>query len=382
MRRIATAWRWLRIRLRDRSAELRLCVRMTTAAVLSLAVAHLLNLPIALWTVLTAVILTQMSVGRSLKATTDYLVGTLGGAIYAGAVGALVPHASEATLLGALALAVAPAALVAAINPRYSAATFTAVMVFFGPTITHTGPIASAVERVIEVAAGGVVGLFVSLVVFPARAHDLAIEAATHMLGLMARFLPELFAGFTRDVDQAAIHGTQNRIGAAFGRLDAVAVEARHERMTRLAAEPDQGPLLRTLLRLRHDLVMIGRAAAVPLPERFRSRLGSSLARISATASDYLNASAAALAAYRVPPPLDAVEAALDGYDAEFALMRREGLTRELSEETAERVFALGFALEQLRRNCNDLARCVTELAPSRSAAAATPAANSRQSPQ
>jgi hypothetical protein len=127
---------------------------------------------------------------------------------------------------------------------------------------------------------------------------------------------------------------------------------------------------------------MIGRAAAVPLPERFRSRLGSSLARISATASDYLNASAAALAAYRVPPPLDAVEAALDGYDAEFALMRREGLTRELSEETAERVFALGFALEQLRRNCNDLARCVTELAPSRSAAAAKPAANSGPAPQ
>jgi uncharacterized membrane protein YccC len=370
------------MRLRDRGAELRLCVRMTAAAVLALAVAHLLNLPVALWTVLTAVILTQMSVGRSLKATTDYLVGTLGGAVYAGAVGALVPHETEVALLGALALAVAPAALVAAVNPRYSAATFTAVMVFFGPTITHTGPIASAVERVIEVAAGGVVGLLVSLVVFPARAHDLAIEAATRMLGLMARFLPELFAGFTRDVDQAAIHGTQNRIGAAFGRLETCAVEARHERMTRLAAEPDQGPLLRTLLRLRHDLVIIGRAAAVPLPERFRPRLGPLLMRISASASDYLHASAAALAADRVPPPLGALEAALDGYDAEFAAMRSEGLTRELSDETAERVFALGFALEQLRRNCSDLARCLTELAPSRSTAAATMAANARQAPQ
>src|SRR5262245_58733213 len=88
-------------------------------------------------------------------------------------VGALVPHDNEMELLAALALAVAPAALVVAINPRYSAATFTAVMVFFGPTITHTGPIASAVERVIEVAVGGMVGLFVSLLVLPARAHDL-----------------------------------------------------------------------------------------------------------------------------------------------------------------------------------------------------------------
>jgi uncharacterized membrane protein YgaE (UPF0421/DUF939 family) len=81
MKRMATTWRWLRRLLRERGAELRLCLRMTTAAVLSLAVSHLLNLPIALWTVLTAVILTQMSVGRSLKATTDYLLGTLGGAI-------------------------------------------------------------------------------------------------------------------------------------------------------------------------------------------------------------------------------------------------------------------------------------------------------------
>jgi uncharacterized membrane protein YccC len=341
---------------------------MTTAAVLSLAVAHLVNLPIALWTVLTAVILTQMSVGRSLKATTDYLVGTLGGAIYAGAVGTLVPHDNELALLAALALAVAPAALVVAINPRYSAATFTAVMVFFGPTITHTGPIASAVERVIEVAVGGIVGLFVSLVVFPARAHDLAIEAAAQMIDLMTRFVPELFAGFTQELDQSALHAMQNRIGAAFGRLDAVAVEASHERMTRLAAEPDQAPLLRTLLRLRHDLVMIGRAAAVPLPVTFRSRLAPRVARISETAADYLRGCSGALLARRGPPSLQAIQAALDGYDAEFAAMRREGLTRDLSDETVERIFALGFALEQLRRNFSDLGRCVTELAPMRSA--------------
>jgi uncharacterized membrane protein YccC len=59
MKRMATTWRWLRRLPRERGAELRLCLRMTTAAVLSLAVAHLLHLPIALWTVLTAVILTQ-----------------------------------------------------------------------------------------------------------------------------------------------------------------------------------------------------------------------------------------------------------------------------------------------------------------------------------
>ena len=48
----------------------------------------------------------------------------------------------------------------------------------------------------IEVAVGG--KLFVSLLVLPARAHDLAIEAAAQMIDLMTRLLPELFAGFNR----------------------------------------------------------------------------------------------------------------------------------------------------------------------------------------
>src|SRR5262249_50787406 len=88
MSRLATGWSRLRAWSAGQGRELRLCVRSTTAAVATLAAAQLLNLPIALWAVLTAVILTQISVGRSLKATTDYLVSTLGGAVYAGAIGA------------------------------------------------------------------------------------------------------------------------------------------------------------------------------------------------------------------------------------------------------------------------------------------------------
>src|SRR5262249_18050954 len=93
---------------------------------------------------------------------------------------------NQFAVFAALAIALAPAVLLAALNPRFSAAPFTAVMVFFGPTITHTGPIAAAFERVIEVAVGCVVGLVVALVVLPARAHDLAVQAATQMPELLA----------------------------------------------------------------------------------------------------------------------------------------------------------------------------------------------------
>jgi hypothetical protein len=101
----------------------------------------------------------------------------------------------------------------------------------------------------------------------------------------------------------------------------------------------------------------------VPLPDRFLPRLAPCLARVSESVADYLRASAAALSARQAPPSLDSLEAALDGYAAEFAALRREGFTRALAEEAAERIFALGFALDQLRLHLHDLARCVAELA-------------------
>jgi hypothetical protein len=49
--------------------------------------------------------------------------------------------------------------------------------------------------------------------------------------------------------------------------------------------------------------------------------------------------------------------------------------------ECVERIFALGFALDQLEQNFNDLARCVSESAQTRPARA-TVVAVSKPSPQ
>jgi uncharacterized membrane protein YccC len=338
-------------------------LRVTVAALLTLALSQLAHVPLVLWTVLTAVIVTQTSVGRSLKATIDYLLGTIGGAIYSGAVAVLVPHTTEIGLLAALAIAIAPLVLLAASNPSFSVAPFTAVLVLLAPSVIHVGPVESALYRVLEVALGAITGLVVSYLVFPARAHTLAIEAAARMFDLVGRALPKLLAGFTRELDPEAILCMQNSIGQAFAQLDAIGEEAKRERIPYFAAAPDPGPLLRTLLRLRHDLVMIGRVAEVPLPEAFRARLGAPLAGVSETAPDYLRSSGAALVGRRNPPSLEPVEAALDGYAAELAALRREGLTRELPFDAVERIFVLSFTLEQLHQHFKDLNRCAKEFA-------------------
>jgi hypothetical protein len=55
MNYLATSWSRLRAWSASHGPELQLCVRSTTAAVLTLAAAQVLHLPIALWAVLTAV---------------------------------------------------------------------------------------------------------------------------------------------------------------------------------------------------------------------------------------------------------------------------------------------------------------------------------------
>jgi uncharacterized membrane protein YccC len=364
MHRIAVAWRWARLRGRDLRPQLRAGLRVTVAAIVSFVLAQLLNIPLGgLWAVLTSVIVTQMSLGGSMRATIEYLVGTLGGAVYGGAIATLVPHPNEIALLAVLGLAVAPLAFLAAKNPSLRVAPFTAVIVLLGSSATHEGPVVSAVYRVIEVGLGCITALVVSLLVLPAHAYGLTVEAAADMLDLIGRALPDLFAGFTQACDAAAMHRAQDRIGSALARVTAIGAGLKRDPMARFAAQPDAGPLLRTLLRLRHDLVMIGRAAAEPLPEPVRTRLAPVLAQVAQTAADHLRASGSALVARRGPPPAGALDAAFDRHDADLAALRRERLTRDLSADAVERIFALGFALDQLRRNFADLDRVVGEFA-------------------
>jgi uncharacterized membrane protein YccC len=286
----------------------------------------------------------------------------VGAAIYAAAIGTLLHAASGIPAVITLALTLAPAALLAAVNPRFSAAPFTAVLVVLAPTITHLTAIGSALDRVIEVAVGAVIGIGVSLFVLPARAYDLAIAAAAEALRLMAQSFAETLSSIAQGPSAPAWLPVESDVGAAFAKLDAVVLEAKQERMTRLTAEPDQGALLRTMLRLRHDLVMIGRVAAIHLPDTVHARLGPWVAQISDTVGEFLHACAIEVAARRTPAPLDEVTRALDGFAAELAALRRANATRNMPVDIVERVFTLGFALEQLRRHLSDLARCLAEL--------------------
>lgn len=348
-------------RLRSRKAQMALAFRMTVAAALAFALATAFHLLLPLWAVLTSMIVTQQSVGRSLKTTRDYMFGTIGGAIYGGAITVFIPHSGELQLLGMLVLAIAPLAFIAALNPSLNTATVTSVIVLMVPAMSHVNPVGSAIDRVCEVAVGAFTGLLVTSLLVPARAHVQIRAAAGRVLELIAAALAELLAGLSRGRDTDALHRIQDGIGIALNDLNTTGAEAERERAARLSSAADSGPLLRTILRLRHDVVIIGRASVVPLPSELQTRLAGPLARVSEALTGYLRGCAAALRAGTAPPPIWPVHVAVKGFASEIATVRSEGLTRDLPGDAAERFFALSFSLEQMRQNLIDMERVVAE---------------------
>ncbi|HEY1978547.1 MAG TPA: FUSC family protein, partial [Xanthobacteraceae bacterium] len=219
-------WNRLRGAVSAYRSQLRFSLRMTVAGLFALIITQSFSLPLhGLWVVLTAVVVTQMSVGGSLRATIEYIIGTLGGAIYAGAIGLLVPHTAAIEQAFVLALTIAPLAFAAATNPNFRVAPFSAVLVLLLSGQLGEDPIQSALVRLSEVALGGAIAIAASLLVFPERAHSLGIDAATRILELMAKVLPELLAGFVQQPDASEIERIREEVGQLVTAFQEIAVE-------------------------------------------------------------------------------------------------------------------------------------------------------------
>jgi uncharacterized membrane protein YccC len=262
-------------------------------------------------------------------------------------------------------LIVAPLSFLAALNPAYGIATMTALIVLLLPTITQESPLDSAIERVLEVAVGAVVGLLVTFLVVPARAHDQIRSGAANVLDALASTLDQLLTGAMQGTDTPGAHSVLSDLGKQLNGLVQMAGAADRERMARLASGPDPGPLLRTMARLRNDFVMIERTDAALLPADIRQVIHEPLDRVRQTMTTQLRAAAISLRGQDPPPPTDGVTSALALHAEAVAMIRQQGLTRNLATEVVEHFFALQFTLEQIERNLDDLQRCVTQWTPS-----------------
>lgn len=343
-------------------APLRLSLRLTLASLLTFAIGRLLGLPQVYWAVLTALIVTQASVGGSLKAAVDRFVGSLGGAAWGVAVTLALPHVTVWGLALTLTMAIAPLAVLTAFRPAYRIAPVTAIIILLTPTTQTIGPVLSAFHRVLEVGLGSVVALCVAVLILPERAHGVVTNAAARALELMAQLTTVLTAGLAQPRDARVVDELNSQIRKAIIAAEAAADESARERRINLATPADPEPLCRTLRRLHNDLAMIGRAGLEPLPEPVRSVLAGPASEAGAAIAQCLRDGGRAIAGQARAPLMSRLEQALGGYGAAVSELRRERLTRDLPDEAVGRIFGLTFALEQLRANLRDLADRAREL--------------------
>jgi len=359
-------------RIGARQAELKLALRVTIAGTLAFAITKFFNLPQGYWAAITAVVITQASVGGSLKAAIERFLGTLAGAVYGGMVAALVPHGSPLGMGLAVAFGVFPLALLASIKPSFRVAPVTGLIMLLPPAGQAIGPLAAAIDRVAEITLGNIVGVVVSLFVLPARAHTLMMEAAAKVVSLNASLIElhvsELLA---EPKGRSALQTIHPQIRAALKKAEAAAEEAARERKSHLTDAADPEPLIRTLYRVRHDLVMIGRASAGPLPERILDRLGPSLKALRDETCALLLGIAKSLGTRTAPPDPETFEAALRAFVSETESLRSHAFSHDLPHGSFGQVFALGFAFEQFRKNVEDLLARTAELARKGNAEAA-----------
>jgi uncharacterized membrane protein YccC len=241
------------------SAELRLVIRALTAAARSLVIADALAFPQSYWAVFTALIIVQGSVGGTLAAGLDRFIGTLAGAVLGAAV-AVTGEFWRVPQVLLLMLAVAPVALLAAIRPSFRIAPVTAAILLL-TTPSNASPIISAMDRVIEIALGTVIGIVVSIFVLPSRARRICFERSAEMLKLLAQVL----VLHLQPPDSAKLEDIERfnqRVRVELAKIEATAEEARREHLIRVAEGPVPERLVRTLRRLRSDVAFVGRATA------------------------------------------------------------------------------------------------------------------------
>jgi uncharacterized membrane protein YccC len=332
-----------------RRTELQFGTRVTVAGLAAFVLAELIALPQSYWAVFTAVLVTQASVGGSLTAARDRLIGTLGGAAYSAVVAVLIPHTEPVGIALALLAALGPLAVLAALNPVFRVAPVTGVIILLGTAGVQEGPILAAFLRTLEVAFGGFVGLAVSVLVLPKRGSAVMFETADRITGHLATLFGDLISGLIAQLDPRKISRQHDTIQSSFDKLEAAGAEAERERRTFLLSTlMDLAPLPRTLRRVYHDLVLAGRVASRPLPGMDAAVAARAIKQMNA----FMHALGVALARRLPPPATGGLEAALQ----ELRLETMAPANGEAGADDASRRAALGFALEQLQRDIRDLA--------------------------
>lgn len=344
---------WIR-----RTPELRQTFRVTVGAAMAYAAYKLLGLQQGYWAVFTVLIVMQGSIGGTLGAAKDRMIGTLAGALIGG-VGAAI-HSGTSWGVGiTLVITTGIAALGAAVYPQLRVAPVTvAIMLLSEPAGTPVEQF--VVDRVIEIALGGVIGVLATVLILPARSHGVVVARAIAVLERLRKLL--LSEAEAIEHGEALQPSSEHpALRQALTAVEQAMNDANRERASRLADHSIPAAIPRTLWRIRNDLVLIGRTLSEPLPPAIAATLAPATAQLLRAEANLVGRCAEALHAITTVARQD-MDEPYRVFTETFSRMRHENITRQLDFNAAGRVFGLAYTLENLHRDLADLTDRIDEV--------------------
>jgi uncharacterized membrane protein YccC len=228
---------------------------MAAGAMAALYLATILGLPHPYWSVISAIVVIQASVGGGvLNVARDRAIGTVSGALVGAVVAFVRPPGMESMALG-IAISTAALAFLGTGRPWLKVAPVTATIVIAGGTGTE-GPASLALDRVMEILVGSGVGVVAILALFPRHARQAFQIQAREAAGEAAVLLALVSRGDPADATEISRwHADLKR------RLDALGQAAKN--VIDLAGPQretaDRAALARAFWRVRSDIVILGR---------------------------------------------------------------------------------------------------------------------------
>lgn len=344
-------------------AHLKLALRVTVAGLAAYLLAYGLDLPNGYWSVLTAVLVVQATIGASLAIAIDRAIGTMAGGVV-GVAGAMLAGPSHMLTVVYLGVCILITALLAARTPSFKLAPVTVIIVMLADP-SHAEPWVAGLHRVFEIAVGGVVGMACAILILPERALARLFPYCAKALRLCAELLELGRDGLLgRGLDPSALDRLNVQVRAALRAADARIAEVKTEQAGRLAAQADPTPVVRGSRRLWHSVIILLRSADRPLEPGAADLAGPAL-EASVAALGAMMRSLAERLDGRPAPDFDAraetARAAVAGLEARAAQLNTDGALGGVGAETLSALFSAVSACRHVRENLEDLAAQLAE---------------------
>ncbi len=345
--------------LTRRTPELRQTLRVTIATLAAYVAYKFLGLQQGYWAVFTVMIVMQGSIGGTLGAATERMIGTLAGAVFGGLAAAF--HSNTSLGVGiALVLVTCATVWGAAVRPQLRVAPVTAAIMLL--TEPAGAPVEQFVfDRIIEIGLGGLIGVLAMVLIFPARSHAVVVTRSVAVLIRIQRLLLSEADALERG-EALAPSAEHPALRQALSAVEQALKDADRERASRLADHRIPPAIPRTLWRVRNDLVAIGGVLREPLPAQIAPVLAPAAARLLRAEAELTQRCATALDAVTVVSRNDVAAAHL-AFTETFNGLRQSGVMRALDFNAVGRAFGLAFTLDGLHRDLTDLADRIDEIA-------------------